>query len=628
MFKLRNGGGTGDGASTQMAEKPTLPPVSDDGSPTSATGSHPALDQCLGEGIEAHQGGLDKVVFGVTAAIAVGFLVWGFVSTESMARLSGDSLSWIMTNTGWLFVTTSSTFVGFVLWLALGKFGNIPLGRDDEAPEFRTVSWIAMMFSAGMGIGLMFYGVSEPISHFVTPPPGTGEAGNPEAIQNAMATTLFHWTVHPWAIYAVVGLAIAYGVFRKGRSFLISSAFAPLLGRHASGPGGKVIDMLAIFATLFGSAASLGLGALQIRSGLEIVGGIGRTGNALLVGIIAVLTAAFVLSAVSGVSKGIQWLSNINMVLAISLALFVFVVGPTVFILNLIPTQIGTYFQEVAMMSARTSAEGADTGEWLAGWTVFYWAWWLSWTPFVGMFIARISRGRTIRQFVTGVLLVPSLVSMVWFAIFGGAAIDLQQKGTDIAGAGGVETQLFTTLEAFPLSTVASVVVMVLVAIFFVSGADAAAIVMGTLSERGTIKPSKPTVVFWGVATGAVAAVMLLVGGPDALSGLQTITIIAALPFVLVMVALCVSLVKDLRNDPMIVRARYASKAMEQAVVHGVSEHGDNFVIRVSKDPTVEQEMITDAVIAAETTLSQNGKPSPNGVVRAVETPSAGVTKP
>ena len=548
---------------------------------------HPALDVHVEEAGHT-RAGLDKVVFGVSAAIAVAFLVWGFLSTDSLASVSGDSLSWTMANTGWLFVTTSSAFVVFVLWLALSRYGNIRLGRDDEEPEFGTVSWVAMMFSAGMGIGLMFYGVSEPITHFVTPPPGTGPAGNPEAVQNAMATTLFHWTLHPWAIYAVVGLAIAYGVYRKGRLQLISAAFEPLLGKHAHGPAGKVIDMLAIFATLFGSAASLGLGALQIRSGLHIVSGWDATGNGILVAIIAVLTVAFVLSAVSGVAKGIQWLSNINMVLALALALFVFVVGPTVFILNLVPTSLGSYIQDLAMMSARTGAEGDSTNAWLQSWTVFYWAWWLSWTPFVGMFIARISRGRTIRQFVSGVLLVPSLVSLVWFCIFGGAAIDLQKHGTDIAGAGGVETQLFSTLEAYPLATVASVVVMVLVAIFFVSGADAASIVMGTLSERGTIEPSKPTVVFWGVATGAVAAVMLLVGGADALSGLQTITIVAALPFVLVMIGLSVALVKDLRSDPLMVRQKYAAEAVEAAVVAGVTEHGDDFVLAVERDPAAE----------------------------------------
>jgi choline/carnitine/betaine transport len=543
---------------------------------------HPALDFPLEPEHAVSTGGLDKVVFGVTAVLALGFLVWGFVSTASLADVSGRSLTWVMTNTGWLFVLTASAFVVFVLWLALGRYGRITLGRDDETPEFRTWSWVAMMFSAGMGIGLMFYGVSEPVSHFVTPPPGTGAAGNPEAAQNAMATTLFHWTLHPWAIYAVVGLAIAYGVYRKGRLQLISAAFEPLIGRHAHGPAGKVIDMLAIFATLFGSAASLGLGALQVRTGLEIVGGIGGLGNGVLVMVIAVLTAGFVASAVSGVARGIQYLSNINMVLAVTLALFVFIVGPTVFILNLVPTSIGSYLGDLPTMSARTDAEGPETSEWLQSWTVFYWAWWLSWTPFVGMFIARISRGRTIREFVTGVLLVPSLVSLVWFAIFGGTAIDLQSDGTDL-GSLGLEDQLFSTLEALPLATVTSVLVVVLVSIFFVSGADAASIVMGSLSERGTLEPSRPTVIFWGVATGAVAAVMLLVGGDEALSGLQTITIVAALPFVVVMIGLCVSLVRDLRNDPLVVRREYGAQAVEQAVISGITAHGDDFVIAVEE---------------------------------------------
>ncbi|MDV3132264.1 MULTISPECIES: BCCT family transporter [Mycobacterium] len=554
-------------------------------SPTDRVVPHPVLDVPVEEAAYTRSRGVDWVVFGVTAVIAVGFLVWGFVSTPSLADASGSALTWVMDNTGWLFVLTGSGFVVFVLWLALGRYGTIPLGRDDEEPEFNGVSWIAMMFSAGMGIGLMFFGVAEPLTHFTTPPPGTGDAGNPEAVQNALATTLFHWTLHPWAIYAVVGLAIAYGVYRKGRLQLISAAFEPLLGARANGPWGKVIDMLAIFATLFGSAASLGLGALQIRSGLQIVGGIGESGNTILIVIITVLTIAFVLSAVSGIARGIQWLSNINMVLAVSLALFVFVVGPTVFILNLMPTAMASYLGDIAMMSARTGAEGAEVNTWLQAWTIFYWAWWVSWTPFVGMFIARISRGRTIRQFVAGVLLVPSLVSLVWFAVFGGAAIKLQQEGVDLAGEGSIEAQLFGLLDQYPIATVASVLVMVLVAIFFVSGADAASIVMGSLSERGTIKPGRGTVIFWGVAMGAVAAVMLLVGGEDALKGLQTITIIAALPFLLVMVGLAVALVKDLRNDPKVVRRQYASEAVNNAVVSGVTQHGDDFVIVVEKDP-------------------------------------------
>ena len=512
-------------------------------------------------------GRTDKVVFGVAAVVTLGFLAWGVLGTDSLASASKTSLGWIIGNLGWAFVLSASGFVVFALWLAFSRYGRIPLGKDDEKPEFKTVSWVAMMFSAGMGIGLMFYGVNEPLTHFVKPPPGTVEGGSEQAVQTAMATTMFHWTLHPWAIYAVVGLAIAYGSFRRGRSQLISAAFAPLLGeKRTNGPAGKAIDVLAIFATLFGSAASLGLGALQIGSGLEVAGWAGDIGNGVLVGIIAVLTAAFVASAVSGVAKGIQWLSNINMVLAVVLAAFLFVVGPTVFILNLVPTALGDYVRELADMAGRTAASGGDATEtWLSGWTIFYWAWWISWTPFVGMFIARISRGRTIRQFVAGVILVPSGVSLVWFAILGGTAIFTQRSGVDIAGQSTPEGQLFTLLDGFPLAAVAGVVVMLLVAIFFVSGADAASIVMGTLSQRGSIAPSKRVVVFWGVLTGAVAAVMLLVGGSNALTGLQNLTIIAALPFLVIMIGLCASLAKDLRGDPLIKREERVAEAMEKA---------------------------------------------------------------
>ena len=531
---------------------------------------------------------IDKIVFGVTAAIAVAFLLWGFLSTASLSAASEDALGLTMAGLDWFFVLVASGFVVFSLWLAMGKFGNIPLGRDDDEPEFRTSSWIAMMFSAGMGIGLMFYGVNEPLTFFADggefAVPGTGGMTEAELAEAAMAQTLFHWTLHPWAIYAVVGLAIAYGTYRKGRRQLISAAFIPLIGKRAEGGVGKVIDILAIFATLFGSAASLGLGALQIESGLEIVAGIGKGGNALLIGIIAVLTVAFVLSAVSGVAKGIQWLSNINMVLAIALALFVFVVGPTLFVLDIVPAAIAAYFGDLPSMAGRTNAQGGGVATWLSYYTVFYWAWWISWTPFVGMFIARISKGRTIRQFVTGVLLVPSLVSLVWFAVFGGSAIKLQMDGIDIYGSGGVEAQLFGLLENFPWATLTSILVMVLVGIFFVSGADAASLVMGTLSQNGAIEPRRAVVIFWGVATGGVAAVMLLAGGANALNGLKNITIVSAVPFSMVMVLLCYALYKDLSRDPLVVRAHYARTAVHDAVVHGVEEHGDDFRLAVEQD--------------------------------------------
>lgn len=528
----------------------------------------------------------DKVVFGVTAVLVAVILGWGLIWPAAFQSTMGGVLGWVVDNLGWLFIIAATCFVLFAVWLALSKYGRIPLGADDEKPEFHTVSWIAMMFSAGMGIGLIFWGVTEPLTHFVNPPPGLADS----KAGTALATALFHWGFHPWSMYAVVGLSIAYGSYRMGRRQLISSSFVSLLGiKRVEGPIGKMIDILAIFATMFGTAASLGLGALQIGSGIEVVGWVEKAGTLLLVTVVALLTFAFVASAVSGVSRGIQWLSNINMVLALILAVFVFVLGPTVFILNLLPTTLGDYAANLASMSARSAAGGPETGEWLSSWTIFYWAWWISWTPFVGMFIARISRGRTIRQFVAGVLLVPSVVSLIWFCVFGGAAIHEQQNGVDLAGEGSVEQQLFSLLDQYPLATVASILVMLLVAIFFVSGADAASIVMGSLSERGTIKPTRPTVIFWGVATGAVAAVMLLVGGADALNGLQTITIIAALPFVVVMIGLAVALVRDLRSDPLVVRRRYAVEAVNDAVVAGVTQHGDDFVIAVEKDPGADK---------------------------------------
>jgi choline/carnitine/betaine transport len=569
-------------------------------------------------------GSLDRVVFGVAAVVALAFVAWGFASPQGLGSVSGTALEWVETNLGWLFVLLASAFVVYVIWLAAGKYGRIPLGRDDEAPEFRTVSWVAMMFSAGMGIGLMFFGVSEPLSHYVSPPPGTVAAETPEALQTALATTLFHWSLHPWAIYAVVGLAIAYGTFRRGRRQLFSAAFAPLFGRQRTeGPAGKVIDVLAIFATLFGSAASLGLGALQIGSGMEILGWAGDLGNGLFVLIIAVLTAAFVASAVSGIAKGIQWLANTNMVLAVVLAVFVFVVGPTVFILNLLPAAIGNYFADLGEMAARTEASGGDaTAEWLRGWTVFYWAWWISWTPFVGLFIARISRGRTIRQFVTGVLLVPSVVSLVWFAVFGGAGIAAQRGGADVAGQATAEGQLFGVLETFPLATVMTVLVMLLVAIFFVSGADAASIVMGSLSQRGTLSPSRGVVVFWGVVMGSVAAIMLLVGGDEALTGLQNLTIIAALPFALVMAGLAVALAKDVRSDPLVLRRTAAAEAVEQAVVEGITRHGEDFVLVVEPAPDADRDGIPDtATGTAPLPAAEHGGSGGDRAVRDVGSP-------
>ncbi|MEU5719363.1 BCCT family transporter [Streptomyces sp. NPDC020403] len=531
----------------------------------------------------------DRVVFGITAVLTVAFVVWGSTATESLEDASNTLLNGLIHNGGWAFMLAASGFVVFALWLAISRYGNISLGQEGEEPEFRTISWVAMMFSAGMGIGLMFYGVSEPLAHFVHPPPGTHPADAAEAMQTAMATTLFHWTLHPWAIYAVVGLAIAYSTYRKRRRQTISAVFEPLIGaRHAHGGSGRVIDILAIFATLFGSATSLGLGALQVGSGFQELNWMEKTSTALLIVIIGVLTAAFVFSAVTGVEKGIQWLSNINMVLALVLAVFVFIAGPTIIVLDLLPTSIAAYFGELPQLAGRTEATGeGEVAQWLASWTVFYWAWWISWTPFVGMFIARISRGRTIRQFVGGVMLVPSAVSLIWFAIFGGSAIRLQEAGR-LGGVGSTpEAQLFGVLREFPIASVMSVLVMVLVSIFFVSGADAASIVMGTLSQKGVLEPATWVVIFWGVVTGAVAAVMLLIGNGqgDALAGLQNLTILVAAPFTLVMIGMCVALMKDLRRDPMIIRREFGVEAVESAVIQGHAKYDGDFEIRIGPGP-------------------------------------------
>lgn len=531
-----------------------------------------------------HQARTDRIVFGVTAVLTLAFVVWGATATDSLESVSSKLLDGLIRDGGWAFMLAASGFVVFALWLAISRYGRITLGQESEGPEFRTVSWIAMMFSAGMGIGLMFYGVSEPLAHYGTPPPGTQPADSAERMQTAMATTLFHWTLHPWAIYAVVGLAIAYSTFRRRRRQTISAVFVPLIGkRRAYGGPGRFIDILAIFATLFGSAASLGLGALQIGSGMEELGWMAKAGTGLLVGIIAVLTVAFVLSAVSGVEKGIQWLSNTNMVLAVVLAVFVFVAGPTIIVLDLLPTSIAAYIDDLPQLAGRTEATSGDNiHAWLGSWTVFYWAWWISWTPFVGMFIARISRGRTIRQFVGGVILVPSTVSLVWFAIFGGTAMKLSEQG-DLTGETTPEGQLFGLLQEFPISGAMSLLVMILVGIFFVSGADAASLVMGTLSQRGAFEPTRPVVVFWGVLTGAVAAVMLLVGDGqgDALAGLQNLTILVAAPFVLVMIGMCVALMRDLRRDPLIVRGEVGVEVVELAVIAGHEKYDGDFELRI-----------------------------------------------
>ncbi|MFC5719261.1 BCCT family transporter [Streptomyces gamaensis] len=487
------------------------------------------------------------VAIGGIAVLAV--VAWAALGKHSFDRVSRTALGWVLSNFGWLFVIGADVFLVLCVVIAVSRFGRVRLGRDDDDPEFGDLAWIAMMFSAGMGIGLMFYGVGEPLLHFVTPPPGSGVTANtPAAARTALEYSFFHWTLHPWAIYGMAGLALAYAGFRKGRGNRLSSVFVPLLGEErAAGWPGRAIDLLAVFATVFGTATSLGLGALQVSKGLNLTTGV-RDSRSLELIIIAALSAAFVLSAFSGLHRGVKWLSTLNIALAAALAAFVFVLGPTVFILNTIPSATGSYLHDLLLLATRTGA--FTDAKWLGAWTVFYWAWWLSWAPFVGTFIARISRGRTIRQFLVGVLLVPSGATVVWFCVMGGSALRLDMTGAaDMAGTvkQGAEASLFALLETLPLDVVTAWIAMLLVMTYFITSADSASLVMGSLSSRGALHPRTWLVVTWGVLMATVAAVLLVAGG---LQSLQSATILVALPFVLVMLALCWSLLRELREDP------------------------------------------------------------------------------
>ncbi|MFJ4253914.1 BCCT family transporter [Microbacterium sp. NPDC090003] len=543
-------------------------------------GLHPALIP----GVSVEETGrtyrTDHLVFGVALAATVAFIAWGVFAGDNLSGTASTVLAWVTEYFGFFFTTIATVILVFMLFVGFSRYGRIPLGRDDEEPEFSMFSWISMLFAAGMGIGLVFWGAAEPLTFFESPPPGTVEANTLEAMHTAQAQVLYHWGPQAWAFYALVGGAIAYGAFRRGRTPLISSIFAPLLGEgRTTGPVGRTIDIFSIIVTLFGTAASLGLGALQIGHGVEIVTGLGEVGNGILIAVIAVLTACFIASAVSGVSKGIRALSNTNAVMALVLAFFVFFVGPTMLILNVIPSVAVQFLGDLPMMIARSASQGAEAEVFLSGWTIFYWAWWISWSPFVGMFIAKISRGRTLRQFVSVVIVVPSAISLVWFAIFGTTAISQQMDGAGLV-VDPPEEVLFGVLENLPFPLITSILLILLISIFFITGADSASLVMGTLSQQGRPEPSRWVTVIWGALVGAIAAVVLVSGEEGSgLQSLQNVTIIAALPFAVIMAFMMVAFMIDLRRDPMILRERYARAAVRHSVMAGLEEYGDDFAL-------------------------------------------------
>lgn len=523
----------------------------------------------------------DKITFGVAGALIVGFVVWGAVSTETLTQVASSALTGVVTYGGWIFTLLAAVVLLFLLYVGFSRYGKIPLGKDGEAPAYSMGSWIAMLFAAGMGVGLIFFGVYEPITYYMTPPPGRAEAETYQAMHSAMAQTIFHWGLQAWAIYALVGAAVGYAAYRRGRPLLMSAIFGQ---RAHLTVGGRLIDTFAIVGILFATSASLGLGTLQIGSGLQIITGIGEVGNGLLIAIIAILTCVFLISAVSGVAKGIRRLSNFNMVLAAIVAFFLFVAGPTVFLLNFIPSVVGTYFGEMFQMISMSASWGPEAEEFMRYWTLFYWAWWVSWAPFVGTFVARISRGRTLRQYVTVVLLAPTLICVLAFSIFGGTAIWLQRSGTDIASAASPEAMLFLMLDALPLSQITPIVIIILLAIFFITSADSATLVMASMTQQGKPHPDKKITIFWGLALAGVSSIMLLVGGSDALQGLQDLVTVAALPFAVILLALIPAFLRDLSTDPMSLRHRYARKALDNAVRQGMDQHGDDFAIEIRQE--------------------------------------------
>lgn len=473
-----------------------------------------------------------------------GIVLWGIVSPASLATVFETALASITKNFGWLYLWAVLALVIFAAYLACSRYGGLKLGNEEDEPEFSLGAWFAMLFAAGMGIGLVFWGVAEPISHYSAPPPGIASA-TPEAANAAIRYSFFHWGLHPWSVYSVVALCIAFFQYRRQRPALVSESICALPWRPIRRLSG-LFDSLAVVATAFGVAASLGMGALQINSGLGVVFGLGVSKTAQVV-IIVVTTAMFVASAVTGVSKGVKWLSNFNMMVAAVLTLTVFVMGPTVAIMDTFTNTLGSYLSDFVRMSLRMTPFRESS--WVGGWTVFYWAWWVSWSPFVGLFIARVSRGRTIREFIIGTVLAPSLLAFIWFSVFGGTALHMEiWQSVPIAAAvkADVSTALFTMFGAMPMGTAMSIVATLLVLVFFITSGDSATLVLGMMSTRGNPDPSPRIKIVWGSLVSGIAISLLLAGG---IKAVQTATIVFALPFTIVIFLMVISLWRAVRED-------------------------------------------------------------------------------
>jgi choline/carnitine/betaine transport len=501
-----------------------------------------------------------------STAILLVFITLTLMFKQDTSAFFKSALESITTTTGWFLILASNIFIVAAFYFAFGRFGTIRLGGTDAKPEFSTPAWFAMLLSAGMGIGLMFWSVGEPMYHYASPSPMFDgiEPQTPQAARAAMGVTFFHWGMHPWAIYAIVGLGLAFFAYNRGLPLTIRSIFYPLLGEKIYGFWGNLIDVLSVLATLVGLATSLGLGVQQINAGLNFLFGVDVNTTTQVI-IIFVITGFAVLSVMSGLDKGVKYLSQGNMILAALFMLFLLFVGPTVYLLRGVTQNVGYYFYIFPELALWT--ETFLDSNWQGSWTVFYWAWWISWSPFVGMFIARISKGRTVREFILGVIFIPTMLSFLWMSIFGGAAISLQASGTvDIVTAvkDDVATAMFVMLQHFPFTQALSLVAIMLVTIFFVTSSDSGSLVVDHLTSGGKLDSPTPQRVFWAIFEGVIAAVLLMGGG---LATLQTASVCTGLPFAVVLLVGVYSLFIGFSNE------MFVENAVQKAVEKTVQEH-------------------------------------------------------
>lgn len=480
------------------------------------------------------------------SAIVVGIIVaLGAIFPTQFGGITADISAWISKYFGWYYMIITILIVFFCVFIIFSPIGKLKLGKPQDKPEFNTISWFAMLFSAGMGIGLVFYGAAEPMSHFISPPTASPESK--AAMTESMRSTFLHWGFHAWAIYGVVALALAYAQFRKGEPGLLSKTLRPLLGDRVDGPIGTFIDVLSVFATVVGVAVSLGMGALQINGGLEYLFGVPN--NIIVQGVIIVIvTVLFLASAWSGLSKGIQYLSNLNLILASILLIVTLIIGPTILILNMFTSSTGALFDSFLFNGFDIAPLNEQKSAWLNDWTLYYWGWWMSWSPFVGIFIARVSRGRSIREFILGVMLVPTIVSFIWFSVFGVTGIEVGKKTPEIFKM-TTETQLFGVFNELPMGMLLSLVSLALICIFFITSADSATFVLGMQTTYGSLEPAGRIKIVWGVAQSLIAFVLLFSGGDTGLGALQSAAIISAFPFSFIIIMMIVAFYKDANQE-------------------------------------------------------------------------------